>query len=175
MWTDNDLTLYHGSDESAANAISTPVGGAPNGIDLALCSPATDFGQGFYTTTNLHQAQQWANMRIAGLPPGSSTRAAVVGFTVTRDSMAGLAHMAFVRHGRPPNSDYWNLVAHCRSGGAHDRNNVTGDFYDIVHGPVSLWRQLLVIADSDQVSFHTNAALAALITPTIVSRGNPAY
>lgn len=175
MWTDNDLTLYHGSDESAALAISTPSGGTPNGVNLAFCSPATDFGRGFYTTTNLHQAEQWANTRLAGLPPASSTRAAVVSFTVTRDSMARLAHIAFVRDDRPPGSDYWNLVAHCRTGAAHDRNKNAGAFYDIVYGPVSLWPQFLVIADSDQVSFHTSAALAALTSPAIVSRGNPAY
>ena len=83
--------------------------------------------------------------------------------------------MAFVRDGTPPPSDYWDLVAHCRSGNAHDKNRVFGDFYDVVYGPVSLGRQFLVIADSDQISFHTNAALAVLDSPVIVSHGNPTY
>lgn len=51
MWTDNDLTLHHGCDELVAVSISMPSGGNPNGVNLALCGPATDFGRGFYTTT----------------------------------------------------------------------------------------------------------------------------
>ena len=48
-------------------------------------------------------------------------------------------------------------------------------FYDLVYGPVSLFPQSLVIADADQISFHTNNALNVLQNATIVSQGNPLY
>ena len=47
--------------------------------------------------------------------------------------------------------------------------------YDIVFGPVSLWRQRLVIKDCDQISFHTEAALDILPAPVIHSQGHPTY
>ena len=126
MWSDNVLTLYHGCDENSADSIVAPTDGTPNGISLSHCSSATDFGRGFYTTTFLHQAQQWANLKLASLP---RTRAAVVRFTVARPLIGGLANMAFVRDSTPPPSDYWDLVAHCRSGNAHDKDGVSGRFY----------------------------------------------
>ena len=48
-------------------------------------------------------------------------------------------------------------------------------FYDVVYGPVSLFPQFLVIADADQISFHTDAALRALSTVAIRSHGTPIY
>ena len=90
--------------------------------------------------------------------------------------MAGLDHMAFVREDFAPNSDYWQLVAHCRSGNNHARAGTSrAAYYDVVYGPVSLYLQFLVIADADQISFHTKDSLKVLTTAAIISRGNPVY
>ena len=62
----------------------------------------TDFGQGFYTTTNIHQAQQWANRRYQIRRRHGATSAAVIKFEIDWDAMAGLEHLAFVRD----DSDY---------------------------------------------------------------------
>ena len=171
MWTNRDLTVYHGCDDLSGQAIVNPQLGRPNGIKLSTCSPNSDFGRGFYTTTNLHQAEQWANRRFHTSRAGS---AAVVSFTIDRNAIAGLEHMAFVLDGTPPNSDYWELVVHCRRGRDHARSGAAS-FYDVVYGPVSLFPQYLVIADTDQISFHTTAGLGILSNGAVHSRGSPTY
>ena len=49
-----NITFYHGTAEVYAKDI------AANGIDLGKGSGNTDFGGGFYVTTNLNQAEEWA-------------------------------------------------------------------------------------------------------------------
>ena len=62
VWNNNRyLTLYHGTDLASANKIIN------SQINLNFCKPLTDFGQGFYTTTYLHQAKNWANIRVLRL------------------------------------------------------------------------------------------------------------
>ena len=80
--------------------------------------------------------------------------------------------MAFVRGDVAPNSDYWQLVSHCRSGKDHGR--VEKSYY-VVYGPVSLFPQLLVIADADQISFHTEEGLSVLGNVAVASYGSPLY
>ena len=171
MWANQPLKAYHGCDDVSARRLVPANGG--HGIVLALGSRTTDFGQGFYTTTNVHQAQQWVNRRFhIGRRRGAKS-ATVVEFMIDRDAMAGLGHMAFVREDLAPNSDYWQFVSHCRSGNSHGR--ATKPYYDVVYGPVSLFPQFLVIADADQISFHTDEALRILSDVNIRSHGNPVY
>ena len=133
-----------------------------HGIHLSLCRPLADFGQGFYTTTNLHQAKNWARLRCLRLPTG---RATVLAFDVDRNLLARPDILCFVTESlSPPHTDYWDLVHYCRQ---RQRNHYPGGNYDIVYGPVSLWPQTLVIKDCDQVSFHTRTALMVLATPRI--------
>lgn len=170
MWTNQSLKVYHGCDDVSAKGI------VAHGIRLASGSPTTDFGQGFYTTTNAHQAEQWANRRFHIGKARGATSAAVVEFTIDRNDMAVLNHMAFVREDFAPNSDYWQLVAHCRGGNDHAKAGAPGTgYYDVVYGPVSLYPQFLVIADADQISFHTPRALNVLTTVAIISQGSPEY
>ncbi len=138
----------------------------PDNIKLNLCRPRTDFGQGFYTTTSEHQARQWANQRCRRIlaPRGSGPTATVLRFAIDRDALADLHHLAFVRE----TADFWNLVHDCRLGfPPHQRTGSRQRAYDVVYGPVSLWQQTLVIADCDQISFHTARALALLPAPVI--------
>ena len=172
MWSNQPLKVYHGCDDVSASKIVPTIGG--HAIDLARGRPATDFGQGFYTTTNVRQAEQWANRRYHFGQAQGAKSAAVVGFTIDRDAMASLDDMAFVRDDFAPNSDYWQLVAHCRGGNDHARVGTRG-YYDVVYGPVSLYPQFLVIPDADQISFHTPAGLNVLTTAAIISHGSPVY
>ncbi len=174
VWRNQRLKVYHGCDDVAATGI-VPVPGGAHGISLAHGSPTSDFGQGFYTTTNMHQAEQWANRRYHMGRGRGAKSAAVVEFGIDRDAMAAMEHMAFVREDFAPNSDYWQLVAYCRGGRDHARTGAGAGYYDVVYGPVSLYPQFLVIADADQISFHTGKALGVLTNATITSRGSPVY
>jgi hypothetical protein len=125
----------------------------------------TDFGRGFYTTTRLHQAKQWANSRVRRIlaPNGPTPQAIVLSFTLDRNRLAKLDTLVFVR----PTRDYWRLVNDCRNGfPPHQRGQP--DEYDIVYGPVSLAPQQLLIQDCDQISFHTHRALSVLgVRPSV--------
>jgi hypothetical protein len=170
-WTHGPLTLYHGCDHVSSANISIPVPPNRHGIRLASNRPFTDFGQGFYTTTSFNQAKYWANNRCRRR--GRATDpwlATVLRFDVDRNQLASLEKLCFVIESS--NSDYWDLVQHCRTGvGNHLLRGSSN--YDVVFGPVSLWPQKLVIKDCDQISFHTSGSLLILPTPTIVAQGTP--
>jgi hypothetical protein len=160
-WANPPLTLFHGTVLIAAQSI------VASGIDRRTFRPGTDFGPGFYATTNLAQAQEWA-ARKAGKLGGAP---AVISFLVDRDAAASLQAVWFVRHG-PDDSDFWALVGSCRDGAVdHGRTGPKG-FYDLVVGPVAKrWtsRPYLIVDDSDQVSFHSDNALAILREATILA------
>jgi hypothetical protein len=163
--------VFHGTDNVSSGVTTQPAGTSLHFVaNLALCKPFTDFGQGFYTTTRLHQAKQWANMRVLRAPVGPTPLfAVVIRFQLDRDWLAGLETLSFVR----PIRDFWNLVTDCRIGFApHQRQPPRPVPYDVVFGPVTLWPQTLVIADCDQVSFHTRRSVAGLSGPTMHLRAN---
>lgn len=164
-WSNGDLTVYHGTDVFSAN-LSVPVTGrVPFPVQLNRCRPATDFGRGFYTTSSLHQARQWANSKVRRVRRRNRTLGLVLRFDLDRDQLAALESLVFVR----AIPDYWDFVAHCRSGGAvHGRRGPTGE-YDVVYGLVTMWPSLLLIQDCDQLSFHTNSAVRILPDPTVAA------
>jgi len=170
-WANDDLVLYHGTDSDQAARIGRKP--AAHGLAIARCRTATDFGQGFYTTTSEHQAKQWANAtRERNLASNAALQAVVLRFAVARDSLAALDTLVFV----VDNPDYWSLINYCRGGSApHARTAGAKVEYDVVYGPVALWKQQLVIKDCDQVSFHTTAALNQLPPPTLHLTGNPSF
>jgi hypothetical protein len=72
-------------------------------------------------------------------------------------SLAGLDTLAFVR-GDFYADDYWSLIHYCRKG-ALDHSRSSPGYYDIVYGPVAaFWNQRMIVADADQISFHTLSA-----------------
>jgi hypothetical protein len=179
-WANGPLFLYHGCDHLSAQAIRIASIPYRHSISLTYCKLLADFGRGFYTTTNLHQAKNWANLRCQKLQsatPPKNVHAVVIEFQVDRNLLARPEVLCFVTEGAdpakppPPQTDYWEFVKHNRLGrGSHKPN---GGNYDIVYGPVSLWPQTLVIKDCDQISFHTIQALLALPRPNIIIRGTP--
>jgi hypothetical protein len=160
-WGNAPLVVYHGTDTTALGVSGgLTIGGTVRfRVNISRCRPFTDFGQGFYVTTHLHQARQWANAKVIRTPAASS-RALVLMFTLDRDWLASLEGLDFVR----PIQDFWNLVYDCRNlwpphqraGGTRFSSKAA---YDVVYGPVTLWPSILTIQDCDQISFHDQATL----------------
>ena len=114
------IDFYHGTSLAAAQSIQT------NGIDLSFGAPDTDFGQGFYITTILYQAQEWARKNFAGQDPS------IVHFRIAASQLSpsGLCGLVFPG----PNNDFQAFVRSMRTltppmGGAG---------YDFVEGPLML-------------------------------------
>ena len=148
-WMNQDLTLFHGTLDSHVNSIL-------NGIDYSKLDADSDFGKGFYTTTNLLQAWRFADMQSelhGGIP-------AVLSFTLKRDKLAILDSLWFVLS--TPNAiDYWSIVESCRAYGTSNRG--ISSVYDAVIGPVARNYELRQAwKNYDQVSFHTDKAFRLL-------------
>lgn len=165
-WTNSPLRLYHGTTDVRAAAILAA------GIDTSKFHRLTDFGPGFYTTTKKGQAFEWAykiseKRKLAG----STERPAVLAYEVDRESLAGLQAICFVRAAEE--NGYWDFVRSCRrpvlGQALHARHSRTP--YDLAIGPVArvfLTPPYKAINESDQISFHSDAALALLKTPSLV-------
>jgi hypothetical protein len=147
-------------------------------IDPLLGRPDTDFGRGFYTTTLLRQALDWAEIK-RGKAPAKSKRsrdfmAVVLWFDLPRNRLAELQSLAFGR-GDYDAEEYWSFVQHCRSSVParststavikdHQRDPSGAETcYDMVSGPVSaFWQQRAAIMTADQFSFHTVHGVSVL-------------
>lgn len=155
-WTNQDLVLYHGTLLIYAQDIFH------HGVRLEVQQPRTDFGLGFYTSTNREQAVKFIRRRRFGLSP-----VALVEFRVERERLASLNILSFVL-GSPAALDFWSFVQHCRSphSSSHGRNAGTSSYYDVVVGPVAKnWGTCTSHFGFDQVSFHTPDAVNLLNTP----------
>jgi uncharacterized protein DUF3990 len=170
-WASDDLVLSHGTESDQVPNIGL-------GLSIANCRTATDFGQGFYLTTSEHQAKQWANAtRERNLHSNPAMVAVVMRIDVKRNVLADLEALVFV----VDNPDYWSFVNYCRGGSApHARKKLPPAEYDVVYGPVALWKQTLVIKDCDQVSAPTHyipnalpdtASSTADISHSLTNRG----
>jgi Protein of unknown function (DUF3990) len=149
VWKNPEIQLYHGTIQTNAESI------LDHGVDVSKGAATTDFGRGFYTTTDEENAREWSERkarRIGGDP-------AVLRLTLSRLALGRLESIVFIR-GSLLAKEYWSFVAHCRSGFPH--RPATGDFYDVAFGPVAkVWfgnPNSAVWADYDQISFHTLAA-----------------
>ena len=148
-WTNQDIVLYHGTVDRFVLPLTS------GGVVSSIGKPGTDFGPGFYTTTVLTQAQMWAYQLSASR---AGTAPAVVEFTISREALATLQTLAFVR-GDFQAEDFWSFVHHCRKGATDHGRIPPQRYYDVVYGPVAaFWNQRMTIAAADQISFHTPAA-----------------
>jgi hypothetical protein len=198
-WANGPLILYHGTDNRSVLAGGhTEARGAPGTLDLSMnpCNiyigpildapvppsvrSGTDFGPGFYTTTSEHQARQWANERVRkAMAPGRAQEIAVVlRFEVARDSFHALEILSFLRD----DPAFWDFITYCRQYGRQDHlRSHNGslvpwpEMYEVVHGPVTLWQQTLVLKDCDQYSFHSHRAIAALGQAYWHDHGSPFF
>jgi hypothetical protein len=133
------ITVFHGTDHLSGNAIRL------NGLDRKRFNARTDFGWGFYVTTSLHQAQQWANQKCR---LKSSLNPEVLEYHLLRDEIEKLVHLAFITE----TDDYHEFVEYCRPGGSNHGPHRSAP-YEVVYGPVRLWPQRIVLANCDQILF----------------------
>lgn len=170
--------LYHGTTRSAAQQIRA------NLIDLSQSRNNLDFGRGFYTTTHRLQARSWAWKRFVGLSPAhrASDRPAILCFRVPLDRLGQLESLMFVR-GDAAHDAFWSLVRHCRQSTAarprshlHPTRAAPDDWYDVVCGQLALsWPPAgrVVIPNSDQFSFHSDAGVTIL--NDVIKAGAPDF
>jgi hypothetical protein len=153
--------LYHGTLLISAEEI------VRDGVNITLGRATTDFGRGFYTTTDEQAAREWSNRKVERLRGEPS----MVRMVVDRLALSRLHSIVFIR-GSASAEDYWTFVRHCRAGMPHDP--ATGGYYDVAYGPVAkVWsvdRKSAVWADYDQISFHTQAAQDILNDRRICTR-----
>lgn len=152
------LLLYHGS----AEIVDSP--------NLEVCRDNTDFGRGFYTTSNLEQAKKWANIK-------RDRKGAAIGyislFELDEKCLDSKDLKVYKFNGA--NEEWLEFVL-------NNRRNKSTKFYDIVEGPVAddrlyatitLYEQGILSAKAcieqlethklfDQLSFHSSKALKQL-------------
>ena len=150
------MRLYHGSTEMVA----TPQIRKPN--------RALDFGNGFYTTTDYAQAEQWARRRLGNI----QSHACVNIYEVDIDAIRKANTLWF----DAATEEWVDFVYSNRNNDSFDHN------YDFVYGPVAndrvyaqfalfesglidkqtLIRELKTYTLVDQLLFHTPQALESL-------------
>ncbi|MGL4943350.1 MAG: DUF3990 domain-containing protein [Thermoguttaceae bacterium] len=152
------MKLYHGSIEKVTTLL------------LHKCRSNTDFGKGFYTTTDFDQAYRWAVIQ----KKRSSTENAVVSeYAIDEKVFTNCDFSIYVFSGA---TEEWLRFI------LANRNGIKTKSYDIINGPVAndnLYATLLLFEQGtlsvanaieklktytlvNQVSFHTPKALQQL-------------
>ena len=168
--TNDRIRLYHGCMWDDAVKIGN------TGVDTTKGRSRTDFGQGFYLTTSVHQANDWAVTKVkrAILRKEPSSPATVIIFVVPWEQLALLESIVFVV---PDQERYWPLVKHCRANPPGTHRIVPKPlWYDLAVGPVARrWQgdEREVNPDFDQYSFHTDKAVTVLAT--VMASGSPHF
>lgn len=138
---DDLIRFYHGTTKSGASSIRS------NGIDLSFSRTKTDFGRGFYTTTDRAQAQIWAAARDGE----------VLEFSVSRQALAGLNGLDMGAKTQP---SLFRFFRHNRLGGRmHSYDAVSGP---MLGNPGSFLRGKPGRIVGQQTSFHTQDAIDLL-------------
>jgi Protein of unknown function (DUF3990) len=149
-WRDQAIELFHGTTDAWVHDIL-------QSVDETAGGAYKDFGRGFYTTTRLDKAHEWAIVKARR----AGGAAAVLRFDVSRNDLAQLDCLFFAC-GDAHAVDYWSFVQYCRTIG-RDHNRLHSPWYDLVVGPVSgTWRRQTILPNADQISFHTPYAVAVL-------------
>ena len=148
------VELYHATNKTSAQAIR-------EGIDLTESNLKSDFGinkvtwkGGFYTTTNLQEAEDWAKNFN-----GKTGNGAILKFRVPISEFNGLLGKIF----RSPNQEWESFVRGGRYGSLYHT-------FDYVMGPLlknsDFWKTgaaaLAHPEDWNQISFHTQQAVEML-------------
>lgn len=153
------MILYHGSIDK----VEKPV--------YSRCRANTDFGRGFYTTTNFIQAVKWAKLKQQRAGKGQS----IVSVFEVDDAIFKFTSTYKILQFAGPDKPWLDFVTANRKGSQIS-------YYDIVFGPVAndrlyatlaLYEQGFLSADAaieqlkthllfDQVSFHSQEAMNTL-------------
>lgn len=109
------MTLYHGSNQTI------------DGIDLSICKPNKDFGQGFYLTDIHEQAQLMAKRRTRIMGEGTPTVVTYEFDTTCLDNLS-----LKVKIFDAPSKEWALFILQNRN-----EKQLESPFYDIVIGPIA--------------------------------------
>ena len=162
------MFLYHGSNTDIKE------------INLAMCRPYKDFGQGFYLTVMKEQAEKMAN-RVARIYGGSP----ILNIYEIDENFIRNTNLDIKNFGTETSEEWARFVKNNRSREYTDFSNPECNFdnkYDIVVGPIAdddmalLFRQfengmltfekmlsgMIYKKTTNQYSFHTQEAIKLL-------------
>ncbi len=151
------LKLYHGSNVEVRKP------------SLLKSRKNTDFGRGFYTTTQKEQAEHWTSIKMDRAKKG---RRVVSVFEVDETILSNLEFKIREFHG--PDEAWLNFVVNSRKGLKHDYDLVLGPVAnDKVFTVVNLYESGVINATTaiaelkayktyDQLSFHTEIVIKEL-------------
>lgn len=131
------LKLYHGSNVEVRKP------------SLLKSRKNTDFGRGFYTTTQKEQAEHWTSIKMDRAKKG---RRVVSVFEVDETILSNLDFKIREFHG--PDEAWLNFVVNSRKGIEHD--------YDLVFGPVANDKVFTVVNLYESGVINATTAIAEL-------------
>jgi hypothetical protein len=132
------MKVYHGSTRN----VRKPV--------VERGRPSTDFGKGFYTTTNMEQAMSWASIRRKNAGPGAK---AIVSIYEVDDDLLDRSdydRLIFTA----PDEGWLTFVIDCRASKPHS--------HDIVFGAVANDRIYATLEQYESGLLDTGQTLARL-------------
>ena len=133
------MRLYHGSNVEVRKP------------SLRLSRSRTDFGRGFYTTTQKEQAEHWTSIKMDRAKTGRR----VVSVFEIDDAVLKNPELK-IREFHGPDEAWLNFVVASRKGIEHD--------YDLVFGPVANDRVFTVVNLYENGVLDATAAIAELKT-----------
>jgi len=151
------MTIYHGSN----CIINNPI--------LLKSRLNTDFGKGFYTTTNFVQAERWSLLKKAR---EKSSRAIVTIFEVDDNLLNKKKYRT--KFFPAPDKEWLDFVVNSRNGQQHDFEIIMGPVADDkVYATITLYESGVLSAEAtvaqlkvneyfNQISFHSDRALKEL-------------
>lgn len=148
------MKVYHGS----LHLVHNP--------DVEIGRTSTDFGKGFYTTTNFEQAKRWAIKKQKSAEKESK---AIVNTYEVDDNL--LSNPKYhVKKFDGPNEEWLNFVFNCRKSRLHEYDIVFGAVAnDKIYTTITLYEAQVLTAEEtvarlkvdeyfNQVSFHNQGA-----------------
>jgi hypothetical protein len=152
------MRVYHGSIQSVRNP------------RVERGRPSTDFGKGFYTTTNIEQAEHWALYKKKNA--GNDAKAVVCIYEVDNDLLDKNEYDTL--RFREPDEVWLTFVTDCRASKTHSHDMVFGAVAnDKIYETLELYEDgILNIQETiarlkvkpfyNQISFHSPAAVREL-------------
>lgn len=131
------MRLYHGSNVEVRKP------------SLKKSRKKTDFGRGFYTTTQKEQAEHWTSIKMDRAKSGKR----IVSVFEVDDLLLTNSELK-IREFNGPDEDWLNFVVNSRKGIEHD--------YDLVFGPVANDKVFTVVNLYESGVLDAPAAIAEL-------------
>ena len=152
------MKVYHGS----LNQVKKPT--------IERGRPSTDFGKGFYTTTNFEQAKRWALNKQK--TEGGKTKAFVSTYEI--DETLLNEEKFNIKKFDAPDAEWLSFVVDCRRAVTHTYDIVFGAVAnDRIYTTITLYESQILTAEEtvarlkvndyyNQISFHTDIAIKEL-------------